>query len=291
MYRDQAEQLRKNMQVNDKYSHGERATVISVISGKGGVGKSNVTLNFALTLGQQNKSVLIIDLDIGMGNIDILLGHQSRHSIVELFEQRLSIQDIIEHTPNNISYISGGSGLSTLFQMSEQKLSYFLDQFGWLLSSYDYIFLDMGAGVTSDSLSFILSADHCFVVTTPEPTAMMDAYAMMKHVHQQNKELPFYLLINRAESIREGRKALARLQAVSERFLGKSIEYLGILLYDKVVSRAVIKQVPFTRFAPNASVSKQLKQIVSVYLSESQPANQKVEHTFIAKFKSFFTER
>src|SRR5690625_1210755 len=145
MYDDQASKLRQTMRSRRA---NRQAKTIAVVSGKGGVGKSNFTLNFALKLIEQKKSVLIIDLDIGMGNIDILLGLQSKHSIVQMYENNLPIHDIIEVGPNSISYIAGGSGLSKLFDLDEVKLNYFLNQFNKISTEYDYIFFDMGAGAT-----------------------------------------------------------------------------------------------------------------------------------------------
>ncbi|MBU5594977.1 MinD/ParA family protein [Amphibacillus sp. MSJ-3] len=283
MINDQASSLRRKMeQINNSKKH---AKTISVVSGKGGVGKSNFTLNFALKLSEQKKSVLIIDLDIGMGNIDILLGLQAKYSIVQMYENSLSIQDIIEEGPNSISYIAAGSGLSKIFTMNEAMLNYFLDEFSTITSDFDYIFFDMGAGASDDSLSFILATDECIVVTTPEPTAMMDAYAMIKHIHQKNPNLPFYLLINRASSIEEGKRVIQKLQKVSEHFLAKSITALGVLPYDKKVAKAVIAQVPFTLYDPQALASRTIAQLVNQYLTNTINIDKKAPSSFISKLK------
>lgn len=288
MFNDQASSLRRTMKkINNRE---QQAKTIAVVSGKGGVGKSNFTLNFALKLSEHNKSVLIIDLDIGMGNIDILLGLQAKYSIVQMYENDLSIHDIIEVGPNAISYIAAGSGLSKVFSMNEQMLNYFLDQFSEITSEYDYIFFDMGAGATDDSLSYILATDECIVVTTPEPTAMMDGYAMIKHIYQKNPLLPFYLLINRADSIKEGKQVIERLQKVSEHFLSKSLTALGVLPYDKKVSKAVISQVPFTLYDPQAQASRAVDQIVTQYLTDTINLDKKAPSSFITKLKRFIAD-
>lgn len=284
---DQANALRQRMNGEEL----DKAKTIAVISGKGGVGKSNITLNFALSLIKQEKSVLVVDLDIGMGNIDIMLGLQAQHSIVDMYEQQLEIDQIIERTEQGLAYIAAGSGLSQIFHMDEAKFSYFLDQFESLMRDYDYIFFDMGAGATKDSLFYILAADECFVVTTPEPTAMMDAYAMIKHVHLRNPSLPFFVMMNRAETIKEGKKAMQRIEKVVNQFLNKKIIPLGILTYDKLVSRAVIRQTPFIELNPYADVSKQLRSIVDQYLAGDINLNKQKGQTFISKLKSFIKER
>ncbi|HHU20774.1 MAG TPA: MinD/ParA family protein [Bacilli bacterium] len=288
MYNDQAASLRQKM----KEKNGKKqAKTIAVVSGKGGVGKSNFTINFALKLIEKKKSVLIIDLDIGMGNVDILLGLQARYSIVQMYENDLSIHDIIEVGPNAISYISAGSGLSTVFNMDEEKLNYFLDQYHQISTEYDYIFFDMGAGATNESLAYILAADECILVTTPEPTSMMDGYAMIKHIHNKNDQLPFYLLINRADSVKEGKQVIKRLQKVTNYFLGKQITPLGVLPDDKKVSKAVISQVPFTLYDPLAQVSRAIDQIVTQYLTDSIDLDKKAPSSFITKLKKFIKER
>lgn len=283
---DQAFQLRHRINNADK-----KAKTIAVISGKGGVGKSNITLNFTLELIKKDKHVLIIDLDIGMGNIDILLGHQSQYSLVDMYQERMSINDIIEVTKEGVSYISAGSGLSDLFNMDEDKFNFFLDEFEKLIHHYDYIFFDMGAGATKDSLFYILAADECFVITTPEPTAMMDAYAMVKHVYQRNQDLPFYILMNRSETYKEGKLAIRRMQQVVEQFLNKKMIPLGILTYDKIVSKAVIRQIPFSIMEPTAEVSKQLRSLVAQYAEDDINIDQRPKQSFVSKLKKFIKER
>ncbi len=288
MYNDQAASLRQKM---NKINRKKQAKTIAVVSGKGGVGKSNFTINFALKLIEKKKSVLIIDLDIGMGNIDILLGLQSRYSIVQMYENHLSIHDIIEVGPKSIAYISAGSGLSTVFNMDETKLNYFLDQFNQISSEYDYIFFDMGAGATNESLAYILAADECILVTTPEPTSMMDGYAMIKHIHNKNNQLPFYLLINRADSIKEGKQVIRRLQKVTNHFLAKQIEALGVLPDDKKVSKGVIAQVPFVLYDPLTQASRAIDQIANQYLTNTIDLDKKTPSSFITKLKKFIKER
>src|SRR5699024_8869066 len=262
----QAANLRRQMK---KRHQTKQAKTISVVSGKGGVGKSNFILNFAIKLSERQQSVLILDLDIGMGNIDILLGLQAKYSIVQMYENKWPIHDIIEKGPNSISYIAAGSGLSEIFNQDDSMFDYFLEQFSEIINEYDYIFFDMGAGVTDVSLSYILATDECFVVTTPEPTAMMDAYSMIKHIDQYNQELPFYLLINRVDSTKEGKLVINRLQKVSEQFLAKSLTALGLVPFDKKVSKAVIAQVPFTLYDPATKASRAVDQIARQYLSDT----------------------
>lgn len=283
---DQAQQLRRQMNKGT-----QQAKTIAVISGKGGVGKSNITLNVAIDLVNRGKKVLIFDLDIGMGNIDILLGLQSKHSIVDMFDQHLPIEDVIETTSNGLSYITAGSGLTDLFQMNEEKIHFFLDQFNHVLDRYDFIFFDMGAGATKESLFYILSADECFVVTTPEPTAMMDAYAMIKHVHSRNNDLPFYLIMNRVQTKKDGKIATERLKRVVYQFLKKDMVSLGQLSYDKIVSKAVSKQTPFVISDPKSTITKEIHDLMSDYLTDPDAEPSAQQSGFISKLKKLIKER
>lgn len=286
--RDQAQKLREKL---NQLRNTSEAKTIAVISGKGGVGKSNFALNFALSLTKKKKKVLLFDLDIGMGNIDILLGLTPKRSIVDLFEDDLTLDDIIEKGPESLSYIAAGSGLSEIFQFSEDKLDYFYQQLQELVQSYDYILFDMGAGVTNDSLHFILAANECFVVTTPEPTALTDGYAMIKHITQKHSELPMYLIVNKAFSHRAGENTMERMQNVVSQFLNKSIEPLGILPDDRVVTKAVTKQVPFISYDEKAKISQALTSMTNQYLEQNINIHEKVPFTFVSKLKQFMLER
>ena len=194
---DQAEILRKKV---EGYQNESTAKTLAVISGKGGVGKSNFSLNFAISLAQKGKKILLFDMDIGMGNIDILLGKHSPYRIIDFFEHGLSLAEIMTIGPEQVSIITGGTGLTNLFTLDETKFSRFMEEFNEFLKQYDYIIFDMGAGMTEDSVKFLLCVDELIVIATPEPTAVMDAYSIMKYLHSINNELPFFLVCNRVLS-------------------------------------------------------------------------------------------
>ncbi|WP_226578809.1 MinD/ParA family protein [Halobacillus litoralis] len=286
--KDQAEMLRSRMR---EQSDSKTARTIAVVSGKGGVGKSNFSVNFALELIKNEKRVLLFDLDIGMGNIDILLGLSPAYSFVDLFEDKRSLDDIIEIGPHSLSFIAGGSGLSQIFQLDNNRFEYFQQQFDRLLLKYDYILFDMGAGATEDSLSFIRSSDEVIVVTTPEPTSMTDGYAMIKHLVNRDKQLPMHLLVNRTYKRSQGTDTFDRLQMVSRKFLQKDISLLGVLPDDQSVLAAVHHQQPFCSFAPKSQVSRALKQITLDYLDRANPPSYGGSSTFIGKLKRFVFER
>ena len=286
---DQAKNLRKMLHMA---SNTEKETnVIAVVSGKGGVGKSNFCLNFALELKKAGKEVILFDLDIGMANVDILMGTSAKHTIVDMIERELSIWDIIERGPDNLSFIAGGTGLSSMFQLNHRKFSRFLQQLELVNGNYDYIIFDMGAGVSKDSLHFILSANEVFVVTTPEPTSVTDAYAMIKYVQLKDQEIPISLLVNRVDSSSEGKKTFENLNLVTQQFLQKEIRLLGIIPDDPSVLKAVKAQTPFVIHASESKPSKAIQEIVQQYTGEKREELTPPFTTFLNKFKKYLTDR
>ncbi|MBE4908710.1 MinD/ParA family protein [Bacillus luteolus] len=282
--KDQAESLRIKLQ--QKRSSTNHTTSIAVISGKGGVGKSNLSLNFALSLKQQGKSVLLFDMDIGMGNIDILMGVTSQHTVVDMLDNQLPINEIIQEGSNGLAYISGGSGLSSIFTMEFEKIDRFFEQLQLVLPQYEYVIFDMGAGMTNESLQFLIAMDEIFIVTTPEPTSITDAYAAMKYIYSFNNTIPYYLVVNRAQSENEGKQTLQRLSNVVSRFLNKETIQLGILPDDKTVSKAVSHQTPYILYSPKSMISRAIESLTSRYL-ENTPYNEGLEmrYSFITKLK------
>ncbi|PJN87159.1 MinD/ParA family protein [Bacillus sp. mrc49] len=264
--KDQAESLRRRLEALQKHT---MARTIAVLSGKGGVGKSNFSLNFSIALSKRGKKVLLFDMDIGMGNIDILIGGHSPFSIIDFFENGRSLQEIITDGPGNISIITGGTGLLNLFSLDEVKFARFNEEFSSLMANYDYILFDMGAGITHDSLKFLLCVDELFVITTPEPTSITDAYSAMKYIHSINKEIPCFLVCNRICSSKEGKETIKRLQNAFMKFLDLETVALGYVPDDRTVSKAVSKQMPFILFDPEADVSRAIMDMGTRYANHS----------------------
>lgn len=286
---DQAMNLRRKLQ---QFKEPKQAKTISVVSGKGGVGKSNFAVNFSLELLKIKKKVLLVDLDVGMGNIDILLGLNATKTIVDMFDQRLKIHDIIEEGPNDLAYIAAGNGLADFFDLDETKKDYFLEQYQELVQVYDYIIFDMGAGATNDSLSFIVASDECIAVTTPEPTSITDAYGMIKHILQTQQNMPISVIMNRS-SMKSGRQALERFQRIVEHFLTIEICKLGIIPDDKTVSTAVIRQIPYVLLNEKSAVSRAIKNITVNFLENENGAKEHKQQSvsFVQRLKEFVTER
>lgn len=266
MINDQAQSLRR--MVEDRQAPVRRAKILTVTSGKGGVGKSNFTLNFALTLQNRGYKVLIFDADIGMANIDVLLGISAPYNLYHLLKKQKTIREIIHTTPEGLQFIAGGSGFTELLKLSDEELDYVDSQISVLTDEVDYVIFDTGAGLSRETVKFILAADETIVVTTPEPTSITDAYALIKMVSGMGENIPFRLVVNRVANAREGKQTADKIRLVAERFLNLYIPVLGYVEDDLHVSRAVKQQKPFIQAFPNSPASRTLRQVVHQYLNE-----------------------
>jgi len=287
--RDQAETLRLKM----LKQQGELGRAIAVVSGKGGVGKSNFTTNFAITLANKGKKVVIVDMDIGMGNINILIGKNVSYSLKDYLEGNESLDDVIFEGPYNLRYISGGSGMSGVLEWSEAMFERLVHAFEQLQQSFDYILFDMGAGATNWSLDLLTSIDEIIVLSTAEPTSITDAYSMMKYIHMRDADKQFYVLCNRAYSKEEGLETNERLKRTMKRFLDKEVTILGSLPEDSAVRKAVREQVPFSLAYPDALITKTLQLIVARFMEhreEEVHAHDQSAGKFLIKLRNIFSK-
>lgn len=286
--RDQAEKLRMQM----LQSQGALGKSIAVVSGKGGVGKSNFSMNFASLLVNSGKKVVILDMDIGMGNIHILIGKTVQSSLTDFLDGKMTLDEVMFEGPNGLQYISGGSGMTSLVEWSPQMFSKLIEGFEELQKRFDYILFDMGAGASPWSLELLTSVDEIIVISTAEPTAIMDAYSMMKYIHLKDADKQFYLLCNRVFNREEGEETLNRLQNAMQRFLQKDVMKLGSLPEDPAVRKAVREQVPFTILYPDAPISLTMKQIVNRFMEKSTEEVHMVEAKkgLIGKLRSIFSK-
>ncbi|WP_346354651.1 MinD/ParA family protein [Azotosporobacter soli] len=265
---DQAEKLRKMVEDNsfkNKSSvikaQASEAKVITVTSGKGGVGKTNFTVNLALALAQLGKRVLILDADLGMANVDVVLGCSAPYNILHLLEEGFGIQDIVVDAPGGIKFISGGSGIYQLANLNEQQLQNIIHQVVVCDDWADIILVDTGAGLNKGVMKFVIAADEVIIVTTPEPTAITDAYAMMKAYASYQGVAPLRLIVNRVVEKEEGDLVVGKLMNVAMRFLGVSVTELGLVYEDRNMVKAVKSQKPLLTTYPGTISAKCIMEI------------------------------
>ncbi|MGM0501137.1 MAG: MinD/ParA family protein [Bacillota bacterium] len=270
--RDQAENLRKMAQqkknqststeseTNKKTGEGDSARIYTVTSGKGGVGKSNFTANLALALQEAGKKVVIFDADLGLANLDVILGVTPNYNLNHVISGKKDIQDIILQGPNNIHLIPGGSGVEELANLSNYQLNQLIDSWSKLETEYDIILIDTGAGLSKIVINFILAADETFVISTSEPTSITDAYGMIKAISKHQLDIEVKLVVNQA-SDKEGTKIANRLIKTAQEFLDMDITLLGVLPEDRSVIKAVKKRKPFLLEYPKSKVAKKIKSL------------------------------
>ncbi|MFP3665388.1 MinD/ParA family protein [Priestia sp. SIMBA_032] len=287
---DQAAVLREK--VLKKHQNSLRnCKTIAVLSGKGGVGKSNLSLNLSLALTKKKQRVLLFDMDIGMGNIDILIGQTASYTMVDLLEKKLSIQQIIKKGPQDLAYVAGGTGVSSVFEWSPSDLAHLIQELSSLTNQYDYMIFDMGAGMSESVLKFLKAVDEMIVVTTPEPTSITDAYAAIKLAASYSVSAPVRLIINKTLSDKEGNETYERFNRAVQQFLNISISLLGIVPNNQAVQKAVNRQMPFLLQNPASKASISLIEMVNMLIPQDNRTTAKTEGMFIRRLKRFFLER
>lgn len=229
--------------------------VIAVTSGKGGVGKTNVTANLALALARRGRRVLVLDADLGLGNVDVLLGLVPRATLADVLRGDRRLADILVEGPGGIRILPACSGLQELTALREDQRLALRDELDEAAGEADVLLIDTGAGISANVLFFAGLAGDILVVASPEPTAMADAYALMKVLSRREVGRRFRLLVNLAASPREGLEVHRRLGLVADRFLDIAIEYLGAVPADDHVRLAVARQKAVVDLFPKAPAS------------------------------------
>lgn len=242
------------------------AKVLAVTSGKGGVGKTNITVNLAIALKRAGKKVLVIDADLGMANVDVVLGSRSHKHLLNLLEDGVDLNNVLINGPYGVKYISGGSGIEKAIDFSMEQRQLLMQKLAACGSQADIILLDTGAGLGKNVMDFVLAADEVLLITTPEPTALTDAYAMMKAYSMYAKEKNLRLIINRVYDEQESKDVAAKLKQTAERFLQMPIDCLGYVYEDSAVMRSVRQQTPFLVANANCTAAKCIEALAASLL-------------------------
>jgi flagellar biosynthesis protein FlhG len=246
---DQAQQLRTMM------GGQSGANVIAVTSGKGGVGKSNVAVNLAIKFASAGKNVVLLDADLGLANADVLCNIDLPCNLSHVIARKKELRDVMVLAPGGFHLIGGASGLARMADLTDFDRQRLVDALGELEQQCDIILIDTGAGISPNVLSFTRAADHVLIVTTPEPTAITDAYAVVKVISRDGCERRLSLLVNQTRTPYEGRVVHERIAKVARQFLGVSVLDAGSVPLDDQVSMAVRKRLPFMLGAPRCAAS------------------------------------
>jgi flagellar biosynthesis protein FlhG len=261
---DQAETLREMMRTRGGSSEEKKTRIITVASGKGGVGKTNISTNMALAYAQMGKKVILMDADLGLANVNVVLGIIPKYNLYHLIRRQKSMKEIIMNTNYGIQIVAGASGFAKIANLSEEERRAFIDELS-TLSDADVIIIDTSAGVSNNVLSFVAAADDAIIVTTPEPTAITDAYGIIKIIATEidNLNLSLKLIVNRVKSVTEGKKVAERVINIASQFLNLKVDYLGYVYDDNSVQQAILKQKPFVALDPKGKASICIRQLTS----------------------------
>ncbi|MCM1044539.1 MAG: MinD/ParA family protein [Candidatus Gastranaerophilales bacterium] len=272
---DQAEQLRI---IKANKQAKPLARVITVTSGKGGVGKSNTAINLAVQFRKLGKRVIILDADFGLANIEIMFGAVPKHNLYDLIYQGKNIREIITWGPMEVGFISGGSGIAGMSDLSLGYLNYIIQNLVELDSIADIIIVDTGAGIAEAVLEFLVASGEILLVTTPEPASITDAYSLLKalyrHPRYQEEDTKIKMIANRVDKVQDGEILYQKLNAVVARYLKMEMTYLGSVPQDAQLARAVMQQTPVSLQNPLARSSLAYEQIARRLLDKKEAERQ-----------------
>ncbi|MDO5156933.1 MAG: MinD/ParA family protein [Eubacteriales bacterium] len=274
---DQADKLRQ--QVEKLKEQAPSARVIAVTSGKGGVGKTSISVNLALQFNAQGKKVVILDADFGLANVEVMLGIRPQYNLADVIFSNKSIEDIITEGPMGIGFISGGSGVQDLVNLEKERLQKLIAQLVKLDSLYDVVIIDTGAGIADSVVEFVLSSPEVLLVITPEPTSITDAYSLLKAVNRKKEfkreSKAIKVITNRVDNEQEGQEIYNKISIVASKFLNIQLDYIGFIPNDRKLGNAVLEQRPVVISAPNSEPALCLKNISGVLLNIEQETKKK----------------
>lgn len=250
-----------------------KTITISVASGKGGVGKSNLTLNLGYFLYELNKKVLIIDCDLGLANIDVLLGITPKRNIKDLLSEEVRSKDIIvnlESTAHSLDLIPAASGIPELLEYESEVQFILTQKLNDILNAYDFTLLDLGAGIHKSVLTFAASTDVRIIIITPEPTSLTDGYALIKVLKNKYKLNNFFILVNMVQNEKEALVNFKRLCTACKKFLNLEVSYLGFVREDKNLTQSVREQKLLAKIKPHSNFCLDLMEIAKKIVNISK---------------------
>ena len=289
---DQAQQLR-NVIKKQNQKNIKAARVITITSGKGGVGKSNVAVNLAIQLRKKGQRVIIFDADFGLANVEVMFGVIPQYNLSDLIYHGKSIQEIITKGPMDIGFISGGSGILGLNNLYREQIMLLVKSIGELNEYADVIIIDTGAGVSDQVLEFVLASPEVLMVTTPEPSSLTDSYSLLKAMYRNPNFIEdgttIHVVANKVQSIEDGRMVYDKLHSVVDQFLDGELNYLGMIPQDAALERSVRQQKTVSLHEPNSDAAKAFEVLATNLLEGTH--NEVQMHRGIAQIFSHLLNR
>ncbi len=255
--------------------------VMSVSSGKGGVGKSNVVINLSVAFDRLGLRTLIMDADLGLANIDVLLGLTPKYNMSHVLSGQKRLDEVLVDGPGRVKIMPASSGVQELTRLTDEQKLLFLEMLDELETDIDVLLIDTGAGISDTVLYFNLAAHERIIVVTPEPTSLTDAYALIKVLYSKHGERNYRILVNLAANESMGKSIFAKLSKVADHFLdGLSLDYLGTIPHDTAVTKSVMRQRPVLEAFPETQASKAFMRIAEAVRNNRPDANQGVIQFF-----------
>lgn len=258
---DQARELRKMVKQMDL------PRVIAVTSGKGGVGKTNITINLALALIQLDQRVAILDGDLGLANADVVLGMYPEYNLWHVLKGEKKLREIVMEGPKGLGIIAGGSGIYELANINQLGVKKIFSSLKQIDKLYDFILIDTGAGLHSSVVSILLTVDEILIIATPEPASIADAYGLIKTIVSHKQYPKITVLPNMVNSPKEGKLTWHKINVVTKQFLNFEVHYGGAIFRDPKVLKSVNDQQPFILTYPVSSASRSIAEVAKILLS------------------------
>jgi flagellar biosynthesis protein FlhG len=243
---------------------GKKTRIIAVASGKGGVGKTNLSVNLAIAYAKIGKKVIVMDADLGLANVNVMLNMIPKFNLYHVIRKQKTMREIILDTEYGIQIVAGASGFSKIANLSDEERQSFISEL-YTLPQVDIIIIDTAAGVSDNVLGFVAAADDAIIVTTPEPTAITDAYGIIKIIATEieNLNIGLKLVVNRVKTVTEGRRVAERIINISGQFLNLKVDYLGCIYDDPIVPASVLRQKPFITQDPRSKAAISVAHLVT----------------------------
>lgn len=269
---DQAQQLRNVIKKQNQRMIRNSARVITVTSGKGGVGKSNVVVNLAIQFQKMGKKVIIFDADFGLANVEVMFGAMPKYNLSDLIYNDMNISEIITEGPMGIGFVSGGSGILGLNNLTKAQILYLLRCMEELTSMADVLIVDTGAGISDSVMEFVLASPEVLLITTPDPSSLTDSYSLMKTLYntpefKHHKGL-VHVVANRVSSAGDGQAVFDKLNSVVRQFLDGEISYIGMIPQDTSLEKAVRQQKPVSMCYPNSKSAKAFEKLAESLMNK-----------------------